>query len=191
MSRLTRFAKNLAIIVGILTGLSTVAGLAWNIYEDARTTREKRESQRIEQLTSYADFGEVVKHYRSVGRTTAQFLRAHWRQDWSCDSLLNLYTTGAGIYYAEDLQPWTEVREFYEDLGILVRYGAIDFDLVYDAIIFPSDLVEKTEKLSTCVCENWYGKGKRVVGFSSNLNELQENYTRKRNGEPVVWTSPD
>lgn len=187
--RLGRIGKVVAVVAGIFTGISTVAGLTWNVYEDAKSTRERREAQRVSQLTTYGDFGEVIKHYRSTGRQTAEFVRKHWKYNWNCDSLLDIYTTGAGIYYAEDLQTWAEVREFYEDLGILVRYGAIEFDLVFEAIIFPSDLVEQTDVLSDCVCENWYGRGKRVAGFSFNLKQLQENYQRKRNGEPVQWTS--
>lgn len=188
---LNRFSKNLAIVVAVVTGLSTIAGFAWKLYEDARASYERRRTGQVAQLTTYADFGEVVKRYREIGRETAGFLKENWSVQWNCDSLLQLYGTGAGVYYSADLKRYAEVREFYEDLGILIRYDAIDFDLVYDVIIFPDDFVEKTGTLTDCVCRHWYGRGRPVVGFSANLYELQENYARRRRGEPAVWTRED
>ena len=187
MSRLTKLGKNLAIIVGIVTGLSTIAGLMWNIYEDARATREQREAQQIAQLSSYANFGEVLKQYHVIGQTTADFMKENWNQQWNCDSLLGLYTTGAGIYYSDDMKQWADVRIFYEDLGILIRYGALDFELVYQAIIFPADLVELNKPLTDCVGQNWFGRGKPVEEFSRNLHMLHRNYERKRKGKEPVW----
>jgi len=190
MSRLNKFSKNLAIVVAVITALSTIAGVAWNVYEDARSTYEARKSQQLSQLTTYADFGEVVKRYREIGSLAADYARTISGMEWNCDSLLAEYGNGNGIYYCRDFAEYREVREFYEDLGILVRYGAVDFDLVYDVVIFPDDFVDETRGLTECIRENWYGRGKGVPGFSSNFRELEKNYERKRKGETPVWTSP-
>ena len=189
--RLSRFSKNLALVVAIVTGLSTLIGLAWNIYENAQATRDERYDEQIAELTTYADFGEMVKEYRVIGRRTAEFMKAHRHTKWNCDSLLDLYEAGVSIYYSKDLEDWTSLREFYEDLGLLIRYDVLDFDLVYELIIFPTECIELTAPLTDCLSENWYGPGKPLYGLSSNLHQLHLNYERKRKGEKVVWETPD
>lgn len=191
MGRLSRIGRNLAIIAGIFTALSTMGGLTWNLIEDAQATREKRFAARISQLTSFADFGDAFKHYREIGPLGTAFAQRARQIRWNCDSLLNLYGSGAAIYYSDDLKAYAHVREFYEDLGLLIRYQAIDFDLVYESIIFPDDFVEATAPLTRCIGENWFGKGRGVKDFSENMIMLGENYDRRRKGEATAWDSSD
>lgn len=186
MQRLNGFAKNLAIVAGIGTALSTLAGLTWNLIEDAHATRDRRIAGRVGELTSFEDFGEIVTHYRKdIGRKSAAVTRAARNRPWNCDSLLDLYGSGSALYYSQEMKEYAHVREFYEDLGLLVRYGAIDFELVYEVIIFPSDFVRETEPMSRCISENWFGRGKGIKDFSYNMDLLGKNFERKRKGEKV------
>lgn len=192
MDRLTKLGKNLAVVAGIGTAISTLAGLTWNLIEDTHATREKRIATRIRELTSFADFGELVTHYRrDVGKKSTTFTQFAQSHTWNCDSLLNAYGSGAALYYSDELQDYAHVREFYEDLGLLIRYDAIDFELVYQSITFPNDFVEASEPLSRCIGENWFGRGKGIKDFSFNMDLLEKNYQRRRKGEPVVWDVPN
>ncbi len=186
MQRLNGFAKNLAIVAGIGTALSTLAGLTWNLIEDAHATRDKRIAGRVGELTSFEDFGEIVTHYRrDIGRKSAAVTQAARNRPWNCDSLLDLYGSGSALYYSQEMKEYAHVREFYEDLGLLVRYGGVDFELVYEVIIFPSDFVRETEPMSRCISENWFGRGKGIGDFSYNMDLLGKNFERKRKGEKV------
>lgn len=192
MERLSQLGKNLAIVAGIGTAISTMGGLAWSLIEDATATREKRIAVRVSELTSFADFGDVVDRYRKeIGQKSSIVVQQMRGRTWNCDSLLDLYGSGSAFYYSDEMENYAIVREFYEDLGLLIRYQALDFDLVYEAIIFPDDFVQETEALSCCISENWFGRGKGVPSFSFNMNLLEKNYQLRRNGEKPNWDVHD
>ena len=195
LRRLSRFATNLAVVVAIVSGLSAIAGAAWSLVEFARATREKSRAAQIGQLTSYASFGEVLKQYHMIEEKTDAFLRQHRRADWDLPALLTKYQTGASIYYSPELRDFRDIHQFYEELAALVRYNAVDFELVFQLITFPSDFQDTTKPLQRFLADHWFElradpDSRALKDFGSNLAEIEKNYDARRRGQAVTWSAP-
>ncbi len=188
----SRAGRIIAIIVGIATGFSTIAGVIWNLYEFANSTREKTKSSQISQLTSYTNFGELIRHYRQIEKKTDDFMRTYRDRHWDREALLKQYTSGSSIYYSQEFKEFREIREFYEEVGTLVRFKALDFELVFQVIIFPSDFYEKTRPLRKIISEHWFESRVfqnecQLKDFGFNMEQLSKNYERRRNNQPIQW----
>jgi hypothetical protein len=200
--------KNIALLVGILTGLSTMAGVLWNLYEFAIATREKTKAAQVAQLTSYSTFGDLLTRSRRVAQQTEEFMQAYRKDRWDdqailqafLDASLEEYRTGASLYYAPRLADFREIRAFYEELGALLRFNAVDFEVVFQLITFPNDFYETTKPLQDFIRAHWFAlrsdPAKHTLkDFGSNMRRLATNYDRRRaNGGPlrsVQWDGPD
>ena len=195
--RVSRVSKHLAIVVAVLSSLSAIAGAAWSLFEFARATREQSRVAQIAQLTSYASFGQLLKGYHEVEEKTDAFLRQHRRADWKVEApaLLKKYETGASMYYSPELRDFREIHQFYEELGTIIRFNAVDFELVFQLVTFPSDFYDSTKPLQDFLSNHWFelrpDPSKRILkDFGFNLKELSENYEARRKNQPVRWSKP-
>ena len=187
--------KNIAIIVSIVTGLSTIAGVLWNLYEFASASRERTRAARITQLTTYANFGDLLQNYREIEQKTDDFMRAHRNADWDFAALLNEYETGASLYYSPEFKDYREIQEFYEELGTLIRFDALDFELVFQFVKFPSDFYETTKPLQDFISAHWFElrsdpNQRALRDFGHNLTRLANNFELRRNRQPLDWDEP-
>ena len=185
--------SNIALIVGILTGLSTMAGVVWNLYEFAMATREKAKAAQVAQLTTYSTFGALLTRYRQVAQQTEVFMRAYRNDQWDdpailqafLDASLKEYKTGAAMYYAPLLADFREIRTFYEELGALLRFNTVDFEVVFQLITFPTDFYETTKPLQSFLRAHWFelrpDPAKRTLkDFGWNMWQLTTNYDKRR-----------
>jgi hypothetical protein len=187
--------KNLAVVVAIVSSLSVIAGTAWSLFEFANATRAKSRSARIAQLTTYESFGELLKRYHEIEQKTDDFTRRHRRADWNFAALLKQYETGASVYYSDAFKDFRAIHQFYEELGTVIRFGAVDFELVFQLITFPSDFQEATRPLQQFLQDHWFElradpKERQLRDFGFNLAELEKNYEARRHSKPVRWTLP-
>ena len=191
----SRFGKNLAVVVAIVSSLSAIAGAAWTLFEFARATREKSRVAQIAQLTTYASFGELLKRYHEIEQKTDAFMRQHRHATWDLAALLKQHETGASMYYSPELKDFRDIHQFYEELGTLIRFGAVDFELVFQLVTFPSDFQETTKPLQQFLSDHWFElrsdlTAKKLRDFGFNLAELEKNYEARRHGRPVQWSVP-
>jgi hypothetical protein len=191
----SRIGKNIAKIVAIATGLSAIAGVLYNLYEFANSYQKTVKAAQISQLTSYSSFGKLLEHYRKIEQKTDDFIRAHRNGHWDYEALLKQYKTGASLYYSPKFRDFREIREFYEELGTLVRYKALDGELVFQLITFPSDFQETTKPLQNFISDHWFElrpdpNQRKLKGFGSNMVQLEKNYEKRRNHLPVKWDEP-
>jgi hypothetical protein len=191
----SRVAKNLAVVVAIVSGLSVILSAAWSLYQFGVATRDRSRTARIAQLTTHESFGQVLKRYHEIELTTDNFMRRHRRGSLDLPAFLKRYETGSSMYYSPELKDFREIHQFYEELGALIRYGAVDFELVFQLITFPSDFQEATRPLQQFLSDHWFelradpGE-KRLRDFGFNFAELEKNYEARRHGRPVSWSSP-
>jgi hypothetical protein len=200
--------SNIALIVGILTGVSTMAGVVWNLYEFAIATREKTKAAQVAQLTTYSTFGAVLTRYRQVAQQTEVFMRAYRNNRWDdpatlqtfLDASLQKYQTGAAMYYAPPFADFREIRTFYEELGALLRFNTVDFEVVFQLITFPTDFYETTKPLQSFIRAHWFelrpDPATRILkDFGSNMWQLATNYDKRRAQttplRSVRWDWPD
>ena len=188
-------AKQLALAVAIVSALSTLAGAGWSLIEFAKATREQARVARISQLTTYASFGELLKRYHVIEKSTDGFMRQHRTPDWDLSALLKQYQTGASVYYSQELSEFRDIHQFYEELGTLIRFNAVDFELVFQVITFPSDFQDTTRQLQQFLADHWFElrsdpRSRVLTDFGFNLAELERNYEAHRRGNPVAWTEP-
>ena len=195
--QVTRVSKHLAIVVAVLSSLSAISGAAWSLFEFARATRDKARVAQIAQLTSYASFGELLKRYHEIEEKTDAFLRVHRRTNWTAkaNELLKKYETGASMYYSPDLRDFRYIHQFYEELGTIIRFNAVDFELVFQLVTFPSDFYENTKPLQDFLSNHWFElreepKKRILEDFGFNLQELSRNYEARRKNQPLSWSKP-
>lgn len=135
----------------------------------------------------------MLREYRKVAKQTDRFLkqyRQHPLDQAALDALLSKYKTGSSIYSSDELADFAEIRGFYEELGTLIRFGAIDFDLAFEVITFPTDFFEDTQPVAEFIGSNWFGKDRRLKDFMFNTSQLATNYDNKRNRRPVKFDNP-
>lgn len=195
IEKLTNLSKKMAVIVAIVSSLTTLCGAAWSLLEFARATRERANVARIAQLTTYQSFGDLLKRYHNIEKMTDDFMRRYRKNPPDLVALMHQYQTGSSIYYAEEMKEFREIHQFYEELGTLIRFKAIDFELVYQTVIFPSDFYEDTQPLQVLISEHWFelrkdAKNRALNDFGFNLSELRRNYEARRAGKPIVWAQP-
>ena len=197
IQRASGFGKNLAVVVAILSSLSAISGAAWSLFEFARATREKSRVAQISQLTTYASFGQFLKRYHEIEIKTDRFIRTHRETDWARfdQEQLKKYKTGSSMYYSSELEEFRDIHQFYEELATLIRFNAVDFELVFQLITFPSDFYEITKPLQNFLRDHWFElrpdparRALKDLGF--NLDELAKNYEARRDNKPVKWSQP-
>ena len=177
--------------VAIVSAITTLIGAAWGLIEFALTSQKQREIARVAQLTSYKSFGELLRAYHAIEKQTDDFMKqTNRRSDWDCDSLINEYGSGASIYYAEQFKALRASHEFYEELGTLIRFRAVDFDVVFETITFPSDVQLATGSLQKCIAEHWFKLRTPhcLPDFGANLRLLQRNFEARRGNPKSEWT---
>ena len=176
-------ARYLTVLVTVLTALSTISGILWNLYEFANATRQKARTEQIAQLTTYESFGEVLTEYRGIQVLTNKFVN-----EFNTETLPMLeekYKDGSSLYFSDELKNYRKIREFYEELGVLIRFGAIDFELAYQLIAFPDDFLSMTKNLQEYIEMNWFSedsglKDRKLVDFNANFCELGKRYQQRR-----------
>lgn len=192
MNNLQRLGSRLAIVVGVISGLSTVGGAAWSLLEFAHATRTETRAARVKQVTSYASFGEFLKRYHEIEEVTERFLADYRTKKFDPAEMLTRYKTGSAMYTAPELKDFRAIHQFYEELGTLIRFGAIDFETAFQLITFPSDFFEETRPLHNFLRDNWFAlrpdpQQRALSDFGANLTELGNNYAARRQGLPVSW----
>lgn len=184
----SRWSKNVTLILTLVTGVASLAGFVWKFSQFVDSQLERDRAAKITQLTTYSNFGDMLRKYRALVKKTDGFLkqyRQHPLDQAALDALLTKYNTGSSIYYSEELGDFSEIRGFYEELGTLIRFGAIDFDLAYEVITFPTDFFEVTKPVAEFVRLNWFGKGRMLKDFMHNETILAQAYDDKRHNRPV------
>ncbi len=182
--RVTHVSKNIGIVLALVTGLTSLVSLTIDFSSYVESQLERDKAAKIMQLTTYSNFGEILYEYRHIAKVTYSYLSA-FRQNpitpEDLDALLDQYQTGAAIYYAHPgLEQYVEIMKFYEELGVLVRFGALDFDLIFEVVTFPSDFVAETQHITDFVKNNWFGKGQELSNFMLNMHILRDLYEQRR-----------
>jgi len=190
----SRWSKTTAVIITLITAVASLASLTWDFSKFVNSQLERDKAARIAQLTTYSTFGDMLKRYQEIAKLTYEFLDKY-REDpldqSKLDLLLAKYKTGSAIFYSSpELGDFSEIREFYEELGTLIRFGAIDFDLAFQVVTFPTDFLEETKALADFIGDNWFGANRRLPSFMLNMRLLAENYENKRNKKPVQFDPP-
>lgn len=106
--------------------------------------------------------------------------------------MLTRYKTGSAMYTSPELKDFRTIHQFYEELGTLIRFGAIDFETAFQLITFPSDFFEETRPQHNFLRDNWFAlradpNQRALSDFGANLAELGNNYAARRQGLPVSW----
>lgn len=193
MENIQKFGSQLAVVVAVISGLTTVAGAAWGLIEFAQATRTEARNARIKQLTTYGNFGEFLKRYHNVEVITENFMARYRNKEFDTEKLLKTYKTGSAIFTSPELKEFREIQQFYEELGTLIRFGVVDFESAFQLITFPSDFFEETRPLQDFLKNHWFElrpnpQQRALVDFGANLDELGHNYAARRRGEKVVWS---
>ena len=84
------------------------------------------------------------------------------------------YHTLAHIKASEEISPLFHIGGFYEQVGVLVRRGFVDFDLVFDMMPLPDKLWSDSQSIVQAMRTEWVGD------FWSNWEYLYIRYAEER-----------
>jgi hypothetical protein len=68
----------------------------------------------------------------------------------------------------------------YEELGLQVCRGALNADLVFELVTFPTDFAERTRPLCQFMGRAWFGAGRPIAGMCANTTRLGMFYDHMR-----------
>lgn len=184
LSRFATISKQVATVAAIVTGLTTLAGAAMALWQFAWRTETERKAEDLRELTTFGSYAEIVRKDRDVTKLTNSYMatvREHGPlSPVDLEDLLTRYKTGLAIYEAPEFESFRTIHEFYEELGLQVSRGALDFDLVFQLVTYPSDFAKATRALCTFIGANWFGRGSGIYGMCENQFDLGERYDKQR-----------
>ena len=56
----------------------------------------------------------------------------------------------------------------------------MDFDLVFELVVFPTDFATETYRLCTFIGDNWFARGQPIAGMCENEYKLGAMYEARR-----------
>jgi hypothetical protein len=95
--------------------------------------------------------------------------------------LLAQYGTAERAYFSQEFSALREIGRHYERLGVLVKYGYIDLNAIFNVIVFPDDFWERTSEFRSVFQRDWWGNH-GLPDFWENFNFLRVQYQRLRGG---------
>lgn len=182
--RLGELARRVATVAGIIASLSTVSGAGYALWQLALIKSTERQVEEMKQLTTFGTFSEFVAKYRRMAIETDRYLRVLRAEPAftpeRLDELLRRHGTGSSIYYSDEMTRFREIHEFYEELGLQVCRGALNHELVFELVTFPTDFAERTRPLCRFMGSAWFGPNRPIVGMCENTDHLAALYDRMR-----------
>lgn len=182
--RLGELARRVATVAGIIASLSTVSGAGYALWQLALIKSTERQVEEMKQLTTFGTFSEFVAKYRRTAIETDRYVRVLRAEPAftpaRLDELLQRHGTGSSIYYSDEMTRFREIHEFYEELGLQVCRGALNHDLVFELVTFPTDFAERTRPLCRFMGHAWFGANRPIVGMCENTDHLAALYDRMR-----------
>lgn len=165
-------------------------------YVIQKQVREEQ-NEKVSQLSTYASLGAMLKKYEDeVSRDLSKMVSHDWYQKMIlnqrgfCRELINKHGRGAYINYSPQFKEYRSVHRFFENLGVLIEYDALEFELIFSLIPFPgdfpdgkypSDLAENPIiAIDECIGKNWFGKDRPLLDYGASIKRLGYNYNYER-----------
>lgn len=201
---LTNFLKNckrfftIKSLLTILAAPGVVQGYQILNYVLEKQIREEK-SARIAQLSTYQNFGEIIKKYQGeiadkvviILDSESSKYKKILKDPNFCDLLLEKHGKGLNIFYSKEFKEYRDVHNFYETLGLFLHHDVVDFDLVFSLFTFPGEFIEGEYSseypsknpliaLDGCIGQNWFGKNNGLTDYGVFIKEVGYNYNFAR-----------
>ncbi|MGC4064841.1 MAG: hypothetical protein QM784_09385 [Polyangiaceae bacterium] len=195
LAKLAKLVAGLGTITAFIVGGAELVKGTRSFFEEVnktlRTSRDVAEQVAAErkrsQLSSFGTYAQLLSQHRNIALRTVTFIHELDRSGGYCGrnaarlrDFLPRFGNGSVLYFSPEMKEYREIHEFYEDLGLQVREGAVEYELIFELVTFPTDFVKKTRCLGELIGDNWFGPGEPIVGFNSNSFYLMERYSASR-----------
>jgi len=194
--------KRTVVIVAGLVALYPTIDVAMKLYQSLSLSisSQLRAEQNAEilQLSSYANFGQLLKEYRLIEPNLNNFKNQYQKlfepsknANEICKTLIKEYKSGASIYYSKNFSDYKQVHDFFETLGLLLDKDVIDFNLVFQLFTFPGKFpdgkysidipyLNPLVSLDECIASNWFRENDSLPDFGAYVKQLGYNYAFAR-----------
>jgi hypothetical protein len=178
-------------IVAVVVAAATIPGVGsmWTYFIASINERHVAE---VRELTTFGNFATIVNQSYDNQLAAASFVSTHLPYtETSATALIKRYGSGSAAFNSPELAEFRKIHFFYEELGLQVEKGVVDFDLIFELVTFPSNFHEHTKTLCDQMGESWFGlpkKGeshdeeirRKIFGMCSNTESLNQHYLSAR-----------
>jgi hypothetical protein len=163
--RITRIATSISVIVGIG---AAIFGM-FNSLQSWRYSQLAGVNQYIDEDTQVrAKVLAFSQQYN--GPEGKKKIHDLIEQKGSCEA----------AYYSPELADMREVGRHYERMGTLLRLNYLNFDLLYEVVVFPGDFWSETEEFRNQARAKWDKSGTPLPDFWKNFEYLKGRYDQRR-----------
>jgi hypothetical protein len=171
-SALAKAASGVSIFTGVV---AAIFGM-FNAVESMQSTARSLKLSGLGQVNQYIDQDNKVRP--EINTFLASFDNEAGKE--KLRQLVQRYGTGENAYNSNELTELRDIGRHYERMGLLVKFGYLDFDLIYEVVPFPDNFWNETSEFRETVQKhNWSGH-KGLPDFWKNFSYLQERYIERR-----------
>lgn len=147
--------------------------------EEARIAGESL--QEIQRLLQNREISRIEERDQKLMPNIKQFLDDVSEQRICKPGVIvQKYGTAERAYFSDEFSLLREIGRHYERVGVLVRFGYLDINAIFEVVVFPDDFWEQTMPYQRVFRENWWGTRRRLPDFWKNFEYLQAEYERLR-----------
>jgi hypothetical protein len=169
--RVVGICSRLSIVLGVLIGVTQL----WKPLKDASATLQSMKLSTLQQVNQFVEAD-------SAARVKIKTFLSEWDKPGGSKlvDLLKSDRSGEEVFLSEQLSDLRDVGRHYERMGVLVKLGYLDFDLVYEIISFPDRFWDVTKDFRDKIRNDGWSQGKGLDDFWRNFEDLHDRYERKR-----------
>ena len=184
-----RWVRNFVLLPLALAGIAYLSVVAGVFLID---------QTRVARMTCFAQGGtlrEFLRDYEEASTAAQNFINA--KSDTGTehyeDLMKNIAKSGGQVVFFEDtpvIRDYRKAHLFFENLGVLVRSGTVDYQLVFDLIAFPDTFWVESMDLRNKLSANWNPSTGQLSDFAEGMAYLKWRYENSRSKSKKRTSAP-
>jgi hypothetical protein len=165
LERITRMATSISVIVGIGAAI-------FGVFSSLETLRYSQ----LAGVNQYID--EDTQMRAKVLTFSQQYNGPEGKK--KLQDLIEKKGSCEDAYNSPELADLRDVGRHYERMGTLLRFNYLNFDLLYEVVVFPDDFWSETEEFRNQARAKWDKSGTPLPDFWKNFEYLKGRYDQRR-----------
>lgn len=177
----TRLGRDL-----VLAPLALIAICAVS-FRGFHTLGEVSRTQQFQRLGDFRDVTAVFEsRFGSAQAAALRFVKTLQSKELG-QMIVDLENKNVDSYAVDLLYPprrelkdYCQAMDFFELLGLSVKHGYVEFDLIYDRVAFPDDFWQSTDRLRKALAGHWSREKASLADYGEGVEYLKMRYDQQR-----------